>query len=158
MKSAGRIFLAIASGGLAGGLLDQASAFASFVPRGATVMGILQYVASGLIGPAALKGGIAAAALGLAVQCGLTTIMAALFVLAALKFEVLLRRPWIAGIVYGVLTCVCMNFLIVPLSNAPGWKPPTDWLLVGALMNQTAYVGLPIAFFARHFLGARSSS
>lgn len=112
---------------------------------------MLQYIASGLIGPRAFSGGAATAALGLAVHFSLTTIMAAGFVLASRRFTALPRRPWIWGPAYGIATCLIMNYIAVPLSLAPGWKPPAGWDLVGALLAGCFYVGLPIASITAFF-------
>jgi hypothetical protein len=140
-------------GGAAAGLLDELSAFASLVPRGTPAVRIMQYQASGLIGPRSISGGSGTAALGLAVHFSLTLTMAALFVAAASKAPLLLRRPWISGPVYGVLIYFFMNFVAVPLSAAPNWKPGHGWGMVGGLLAHCFYVGLPIAFIARAWLG-----
>ena len=146
---------AITFGGLLAGSLDIVSAFAAFVPHGASEAGILRFIASGLIGHAALQGGAPAAALGLAVHFGLTTIMAAVFVVAALHFEVLIRRPWLSGLTYGVLIWGVMNYVVVPLSGVASWTPDKGWALVGALLGHCFYVGVPIAFAAHAELGAQ---
>jgi uncharacterized membrane protein YagU involved in acid resistance len=69
--------------------------------------------------------------LGLGVHFSLTTLMAGVFVLTARKFAVLLRRPWLFGPAYGVLIYFIMNYIAVPLSAAPGWKPGQGWAMVG---------------------------
>jgi hypothetical protein len=147
-----RIFWAILWGGLVAGTLDILSAFASYVPHGATELGILKYVASGLIGPGAMKGGDAVALLGLGVHFGLTTIMAAVFVAAAIKLPWLLARPWLWGCAYGLLTYVLMVYIIVPHSGALGWKLPVGWDIVSGLWAHFFFVGTPIAHIAKHFL------
>jgi hypothetical protein len=50
------------------------------------------------------------------------------------------------------LIYVFMNYVAVPLSAAPNWKPAQGWAVVGGLMAHCFYVGLPIAFIARAFL------
>jgi hypothetical protein len=147
-----RVFWAILWGGLVAGTLDILSAFASYVPHGATEPGILKYIASGLIGAGAMKGGDAIAWLGLGVHFGLTTIMAAVFTLAALKLPGLLARPWLSGCAYGLLTWGLMVYVIVPHSGAPGWKLPVGWDIAGGLLAHFFFVGTPIAHIARHFL------
>ena len=44
-----------------------------------------------------------------------------------------------------------MNYIAVPLSLAPGWKPPAGWDLVAALLAGCFYVGLPIAAITAFF-------
>jgi hypothetical protein len=60
-----RAVRAIAITGLIVGAMDITSAFILAISRGSTVTRLLQFVASGLIGPKAFEGGIATAALGL---------------------------------------------------------------------------------------------
>lgn len=150
-----RLALCILAGGLTAGTLDHLSACATLIPHGASAIGMLQYIASGAIGQRAFSGGLATAALGLAVHLSLTTTMAAVYVFTALRAPALLVRPWISGIVYGILIFLVMNYIAVPLSFAPGWKPPTGWGLVGAVLASCLYVGAPIAAFATHFFGPR---
>ena len=147
-----RIFYAIIVAGLVTGTLDILSAFAGYVPHGATVTGILKFIASGLIGPGALKGGDAIAVLGLATHYALATAMAATYVGAALKAPMILSRPWVYGIVYGVLTYIAMAFIIVPHSGVSGWKLPHGWDIVSGLLAHCLFVGTPIAHFARFYL------
>jgi hypothetical protein len=143
---------AILLGGAAAGVADIISAFGTQKGR---VLGVLQYIGSGLIGSSAFDGGWATAAVGLAVHFGLTTIMAALFVLAAQRWTVLLQKPWPAGLIYGALLYGTMFYVIVPhLSAAQGWKTPQGfWSNLGAAMGHGFFVGVPIASVARHFLG-----
>ena len=146
-----RIALAVLLGGLIAGTLDILSAFASYVPNGATEVGILHYIASGLIGKeAAEAGGAGTAALGLAVHYALTLTMALIFVLAAKAAPALARNPWISGPLYGVLVYGAMTYLIVPHSRVAHWALPHGWSIVGGLMAHCLYVGLPIALMARH--------
>jgi len=143
-------------GGTAAGLLDHMSALASLVPNGVSATHIQQYVASGVVGPAAaFAGGWLTSALGVCVHFSLTTLMAGTFVLAAERFPVLLRQPWCSGPAYGVLIYFVMSYIAVPLSAAPGWKPGQGWAMVGGLLAHCFYVGLPIAVIARAFLAAR---
>ena len=143
---------AILWGGAAAGAADIISAIGNQKGR---VLAVLQYVGSGLIGKSAFDGGWATAAVGLAVHFGLTTIMAALFVLAAQRWLVLRQKPWAAGFIYGALLFGTMFYVIVPyLSAAQGWKTPQGfWSNLSAAMGHGFFVGVPIACIARHFLG-----
>jgi hypothetical protein len=147
-----KVLAAILLGGLAAGALDILSAFTTFVPRGATEMGILQYIASGVLGPRSFEGGWGSAGIGLAVHFALTTAMAGVFVAASRFFSTLVRAPWIAGSVFGVLAYFAMAYAIVPLSAVEDWKPGGGWSVVSGLMAHTFYVGLPIALIAKRFL------
>lgn len=142
---------AILWGGAAAGAADIISAIGG---RGGKALMVLQYVGSGLIGNLAFNGGWLTGAAGLAVHFGLTTIMAALFVLAARRWSALLQNPWAAGLVYGALLFGAMFYLIVPyLSAAQGWKTPEGfWRNLNGAMAHGFFVGVPIACVARHFL------
>jgi hypothetical protein len=147
---------AILLGGFAAGAADIISALGN---QGGRVVGVMQYIASGLIGKVAFDGGALTVAFGFLVHFGLTTIMAALFVLAARRWEILWRNPWPAGLVYGAVIYVAMFYFIVPvLSAAEGWKTPQGfWRNLGAANGHGFFVGLPIACAARYFLGRRAS-
>jgi uncharacterized membrane protein YagU involved in acid resistance len=152
MKSELRTVLqAILLGGFAAGTADIISAIGG---KGGQALMVLQYIGSGLIGTSAFDGGWLTGAVGLAVHFGLTTIMAALFVLAARRWEGLLRQPWLAGFIYGALLYAAMFYFIVPvLSAAPKWKTPQGfWRNLSAAMGHGFFVGVPITCLARHFL------
>ena len=146
---------AILWGGAVAGAADIISAIGG---RGGKALMVLQYVGSGLIGKAAVNGGWLTGALGLGVHFGLTTIMAALFVLAARRWDLLWRNPWPVGLAYGALLYVAMFYFIVPvLSAAQGWKTPQGfWRNLGAANGHGFFVGVPIASAARYFLGRRA--
>jgi len=145
---------AVLLGGFAAGAADIISAIGG---KGGKALLVLQYIGSGLIGMSAVDGGWLTGAAGLGVHFGLTTIMAALFVLAARRWAVLWRNPWLAGFVYGALLYGAMFYVIVPyLSAAPRWKTPQGfWPNLSGAMGHGFFVGLPIACIARHFLGRR---
>ena len=146
---------AILLGGFAAGAADIISALGN---QGGRVVGVMQYIASGLIGKIAFEGGALTVAFGFLVHFGLNTIMAALFVLAARRWEFLWRNPWPVGLAYGALLSVAMFYFIVPvLSAAQGWKTPQGfWRNLGAANGHGFFVGLPIACAARYFLGRRT--
>jgi hypothetical protein len=150
-----KVAVAALLGGAAAGFLDEMSAFASIVPHGGSVERITQFQASGLIGMSAFSGGIATAALGLAVHFSLTTLMAVIFIVLSNRYPRLRTHVWTSGIVYGIIIFIVMNYVAVPLSAAPHWKPPAGWGVIGALLPSCFYVGVPIAAIARSLLPSR---
>lgn len=128
------------------------SALATYLPQGTDPMRLHQYLASAVLGQAAFAGGWATALLGLCVHFTLTTLMAGIFVATSQRYPVLLRHTWPAGMTYGVLIYFVMNYIAVPLSAAPNWKPAHGWAVVGGLLAHTMYVGVPIAAIARALL------
>lgn len=142
--------LTIILAGLVAGALDILAAFASYTAQGATVQGILTYIASGLLGPGAMQGGVTVAWVGLACHFLLTTAMAACYLAAAHRLRALATHPWLWGSVYGVLTWAAMVYVVVPLSGVTSWKLPHGWSIVGGLLAHIFYVGVPIAHIVRH--------
>jgi hypothetical protein len=107
---------------------------------------MLRYVASGPF-PGAKEWGSAGAALGLLVHFSLMAIMAAAFVLATRRLPALVDRPWLAGVGYGLVTYVIMNWIVVPLRfDSP--LPPKPISIATQLFAHIVLVGLPIAFIA----------
>jgi len=79
--------VAVLAAGTLTGAVDLLGAFASYSSQGATVDGILKYIAGGLLGPTAMQGGIGTALLGLLFHFALTTGMAGVYMLAAIKID-----------------------------------------------------------------------
>lgn len=111
MRGIGR---AILSGGLIAGTIDIGAA--SLIFR-ATPFVIAQNIAGGLVGEAAAHdGGLQTALLGLALQLGMSCVIAAIYCLAASNFNRLLTNPLSSGLAYGVIIFFVMNYVVVPFS------------------------------------------
>lgn len=144
---------AVLAAGVTAGVLDITSAFVQSGTRGVTPAAVLRYIASGLLGRAAFSGGTGAAALGLLMHFVIATGWAALFYAASRKFPVLVERPFITGPLYGILVCVLMYYVAVPLSAVPQ-SPATPTLANHAIRYtiHMLFVGLPIALVTARFL------
>jgi len=140
-----RDFGTAALGGGVGGLLDAiyATVLWGFI-LGGNPTGIWQSVASGLIGKSAFDGGTATAVLGLALHFFIAFVMALVYVLASRRLPVLIARPIVMGMLYGLALYVVMNFVVVPLS-AIGFRPLNLWGAVRALLPHILFVGPAIA-------------
>ena len=135
--------------GLAAGAADILAAFVIYRP--AAPVQILQTIAAGLQGPAAYEGGMASAALGLACHFLISILFAGLFVAAAGAAPVLLRRPTLSGLGFGVAVYGVMNAIVVPLSLAPsGPPPPAQMIGLGLLAH--AVFGVALAWSAARVL------
>ena len=121
---------------------------------GASPIVVFQSIAYGFLGKAVFSQGLYAAALGLGVHLLISLVAAALYVLAALRWEVLIRRPIVSGLIYGVIVYLVMNFAVIPMS-AIGFKPPKLGLLwlVSVAIHLFAFA-LPIALVCRVMLGS----
>jgi uncharacterized membrane protein YagU involved in acid resistance len=121
--SVSKIILAALAGGVTAGLVDIGYATLLFQVSPERVM---QAIAAGVLGKAAREGGMAAAALGLGCQLLIGVVAAAIFATVATRLSVLVKRPIIAGLAFGVGIYLAMHYVIVPLSNAPhGGHSPT---------------------------------
>jgi len=140
-----RDFGTAALGSGVGGLLDAiyATVLWGFI-LGGNPTGIWQSVASGLIGKSAFDGGTATAVLGLALHFFIAFVMALVYVLASRRLPVLIARPIVMGMLYGLALYVVMNFVVVPLS-AIGFRPLNLWGAVRALLPHILFVGPAIA-------------
>jgi len=146
-RSAPRAFPPIFWGGLVAGALDITSAFITH----RQVIGVLQGVASGLLGADSYKGGLATALLGLILHFFIATVAAAVYYLASRKLRALVERAIIWGALYGIAVWSFMNFIVLPLSAAP-FK--NRFSLFGVSLGLTVHIiliGLPIALIVRHF-------
>lgn len=127
-----------------------------------TVARTWQGVAAALVGrDAAVRGGAATFALGLAMHGAVALTWAALFGLALARSDVLARavatpaRAALAGVVLGAVVWIVMNRVVVPLTLArttPLWSRAWWILLAGHLV----VVGPPITLIVRRRGPARA--
>jgi hypothetical protein len=117
---------------------------------------ILKAIAAGLLGPASFRGGAAVAALGFALQWLMSWIIASFYFVAAANVAIV-RRRWIyAGLAYGVVVFVVMNYVVMPLS-AVGHSPAfTVKRFVGNLLAMFLF-GLIVAFVVQQFALRKTS-
>lgn len=75
-------------------------------------------------------------------------IMVAFYVLAADRRPALKANPVLWGVIYGLVTYVVMNLIVVPLRfHTP--LPPSTLSIATQLFCHIVLVGLPVAFIAR---------
>lgn len=106
-------------GGSVAGTLDILFAIGVAIANGRTATWLLQTVATGVLGRSAYEGGAATAALGLAAHFVLSFGWAALFVATAARRPRLLGRPYVTGLVFGLVVFLAMRLLLLPLSAFP---------------------------------------
>lgn len=134
------------------GLLDGADALVFFGLRGAHPIRIFQGIASGLLGRQAFAGGLATAALGLALHFFIAFAITAVFLLASRRMPALLRAPVLSGFLYGLGVFFVMNYIVVPLSAVRPAAFSWPVFLNGVLIHMLG-VGLPVSFVARAAAG-----
>ena len=132
------------------GTLDILFAMILTLLFGRQVDNMLRFVASGPF-PSAPDWGTAGAVLGLIVHFTLMAIMAAIFVLAARRFPDMLQAPLKWGVIYGLITYVAMNWVVVPLRFAAP-LPPKPLSIATQLFAHIVLVGIPFALIAARTL------
>ncbi len=135
-------------GGTIAGILDILAAFALSAWFGGTPVGVLQGIARGLLGPAALEGGAPTALLGLVLHFLIAFAAAAVYCAASRVLPVLIRHAVACGLAYAVAVYLFMNLVVVPLSRAPAGSSRPD-VVVALIAIHMLCVGLPISLTAR---------
>jgi len=164
------LFKPIAVAALIVGVADLAYAMvhiASYYQM--TPMQIFQSIARGLLGGASMTGGWGTALLGVVLEFLMTSIMAAVYVIAATRLSDLRRYWWLLGPCYGIVVMVVMYTVVLPLSAAHGsgalpdgprgadGKITDHQMLYGTILVHMFIVGLVISACTR-FLWPREKS
>lgn len=150
-------FSAVVVGGLVAGALDIVFAISFAAYNGMPPVRLLQVVASGVFGKAAFSGGVAMAACGLALHFAMSILWAAVFLALALLRPALVRRPFVAGIAFGIVVFLAMRPVVLPLSAFPfpvTFKPLATVL---DLLSHTFLFGVPIALALRRAMAPRQA-
>lgn len=132
--------------------MDIASALLMAVLRGSTPTRLLQFVASGMVGPRAFEGGLATAALGLALHFIVAVGVVTMFYVMSRSLSFLREHPVLSGLAYGLIVFAVMNLIVLPLSAAkPRHALVPDLIQIAIHMF---IIGLPTALLIRRFSGA----
>lgn len=136
-------------GGLIVAVLDGVFAFVFYGwILGVKPLRIFQSVAAGLLGRASYEGGVRTFSLGILLHFVVAACLAAVYYLLSLKLPILIRQAVISGLIYGLLSYLGMNYVVIPLS-AIGYRAPTLRVFLPAFIAHAVLVGLPIALVAR---------
>ena len=140
----------IAIATLISGALDIGFAMILTVWFGRHIPDMLRFVASGPI-PSATEMGTNGAILGLVVHFALMAIMATVFMLLVRSRPQWLDKPWLTAVVFGLVTYVVMNLIVVPVRfDAP--LPPKPLSIATQLFAHIVLVGLVMTYVARKYL------
>jgi len=138
------------------GLLDAIAACVNaYLQRGIPPAGVFRYVASGVLGKEAFKGGLDIAALGLLFHFIIAIGWTSLFFVAFNKLKVLQRNKIYVGLCYGIFVWLGMNFIVLPLSNVP----PLAYRLVPTIIMIGIHmfvIGLSISLLANQYFARKS--
>jgi hypothetical protein len=146
-----RALPAIFWGGLACGILDITQAYIAWGFRGVSPVRILQSVASGVLGRQASQGGAKTAVLGAVLHFLIAFTAAAVFYAASRKIRFLTQRPVVAGLLYGEVVYLIMNFVVVPLSAIHRFPTFTAAHIITGPIGHLFLVGLPISLAVRRY-------
>lgn len=135
--------------GLIAGILDLTGACAvAWLRAGVTPVRVFHSIASGIYGAAAFTGGAKMAVLGVVLHFIIATTWAAVYYLASRHIRFLINQTVIAGILYGVVVYLFMNFVVLPLSAVARRPVLLSGRIIGMLIIIFC-IGLPIAFVVR---------
>ena len=144
-----KAYSVILLGGLIAGILDITAAFVnSALHHGRGPVGILQGIASAVLGPDSYNGGLATAGLGLALHFLIATVACAVFYAASRKIKFLVQRAIVSGLLYGIAVYVFMYHVVLPLAFSRRF-PYTFAQVLTAVIIHMLCVGLPISLTVR---------
>jgi len=145
----------IAITGLIVGAMDITSAIIITISRGSTVTRLMQFIASGLLGPKAFQGDGGTVALGLGLHFVIAFSLVAVFYAASRSLAFLRQHAVVSGLVYGLIVFGVMNLIVLPLSAAkPRHSLSGDLIQIGIHMF---VIGFPTALLVRRFSGATAA-
>ena len=147
-----KVYRAIGYAGLLAGTLDITAAVVESGLAGKGPLHLFQAIAGGLLGKSSFQGGWPTAALGLFFHYLIATTASAVFYLASRKWETLVSRPILSGLVYGVAVYIFMYYIVLPLSAYHSRIAlPRMSLLTRDVAVHMFMVGLPISLMVRKF-------
>jgi hypothetical protein len=147
-----KAYRAILWGGLIAGTMDITAACVNSALRGGRgPIGVMQSVASGLLGANAFNGGLGAAALGLACHFFIAFVATTVYYIASRQLKLLTQQAIVCGVLYGIAVYFFMYFVVIPLSAAPFKIKYTITVLATGLLIHIFCIGLPIALAVRRY-------
>ena len=105
--------------GLVAGILDITAAILIYCIKGSLpIFTLFQSIARGVLGDPAFQGGWSTATLGLLLHFVIATLFAAGYSLVLKVIPTLYKYTLAAGLGYGIIAWLTMNYVVVPLSLA----------------------------------------
>ena len=141
---------AIVSAGTICGIMDITAALVVYGMLGAKPLRLLQGIAGGVLGPRTYSGGIATAALGLALHFVIAFAAATVFFMASRGIRFLLDHAVLSGVLYGIAVYFFMQRVVIPLSHAARNPFSLKFTIIGVIIHIFC-VGLPIALSVRKY-------
>lgn len=134
--------------GLLVGTLDILAAFLHyFIKTNKDPLPVLKFIASGIFGKEAFTGGNSMYTWGLVFHFIIAIAFTFFFFWIYSIFPSLFKYRLLTGIVYGLFIWAVMQFIVLPLSNAPKMAfRPLNAMLAAAIL--IICIGIPLAFLA----------
>jgi len=110
---------------------------------------VFQSIAVGVLGKASYEGGTATALLGAGLHVAMATAFVVICIALSFRFRLLVEKPVMSGLLYGVGLYLVMNFVVLPLSRvgaSPSFNHP-DWIAMSVVAHMV--FGVVCTFFAR---------
>ena len=140
--------------GLAGAVLIDGYLFLTkLLPQGESIAGLWRWIASTVLGKAALADPNAAA-IGAALHLLVSIGWAAGYVYIANSHPATTRRWFVAGIVYGLIVYTIMQVIL--LADGNFIYPPNPNAFVNDLIAHALFFGVPVAFVVRALRTSRA--
>jgi hypothetical protein len=136
---------AVLGAGLICGILDGTCAL---IFSGVKWTILFQFIASGILGPNAFKGGVLVAMMGVGLHFLIALTATAVFYTASRVLPVLLEHALPFGVLYGILVHLFMQFVVLPAS-AIGRRPFSARGFLTQLIIHMVLVGPTIALSLR---------
>lgn len=142
--------------GIIVGTLDICAAMLQFfLKTGKDPFIVLKFVASGIFGSNAMKGGSTMIAWGFLFHYIIAMSFTIFFFWLCRKLPSLLENRLLTGISYGIFTWAVMRFLVVPLSLTSKQPSTLSGTLI-AMLILILCIGIPLAFMAASFRKQRA--
>jgi hypothetical protein len=138
--------------GLVAGTLDIGEDLIFNQFRGITPAMVFRFIASGLLGSKAFRGGGSTVALGVVLHYFIALSWTAVFYAVSRKLAILARRPVVSGFAYGAIVYSFMNFAVLPLSGIPHVTAArTLPSLINGVLAVLFCIGLAISLLMRRY-------
>jgi hypothetical protein len=147
-----RLYWAVIRIAMIAGTLDITDSLIFNQLRGISPARVFRYIASGLIGTRAARGGMEVVALGVVLHYLIALTWTAIFYVASGKFSILLRRPVICGLLYGGVVYLFMNWVVLPLSAIPVRNAITTASRINGVLALLFCIGLTVSLLTRREL------
>jgi hypothetical protein len=139
---------AILRTGLIAGTLDIIAAFIWNYKVNPAL--ILKFIASGDLGKSAFNGGLGIALLGLFFHYVIAFSFSAVLFILYPRLLTLVRSKYVVAVIFGLVTWLITNLVIVPLSQI-GWRPAKFDVMLTGFGILIITIGLPVVIMADRY-------